>query len=71
MILNPLPFARSILFDLSSAVWLLWRTAQEMGDQIARGRLPFRPSLFPTIRRVSWHPDISSNPMDKKVLCPR
>ena len=46
MILNPLPFARSILFDLSSAVWLLWRTAQEMGDQIARGRLPFRPSLF-------------------------
>lgn len=35
-----------MLQDLSSVVWLLIETVQEMGDHVMRGRLPFRPSLF-------------------------
>ena len=44
--LNPLPFARSMLQHLSSVVWLLVQTVQEMGDHVVRRRLPFRPSSF-------------------------
>ena len=44
--INPLPFVRSMLAHLSSVVWLLVQTVQEMGDQIRRGRFPFRLSVF-------------------------
>ncbi len=44
--LNPLPFTRSMLAHLSSVVWLLVHTVQEMGDQVRRGRFPFRLSVF-------------------------
>lgn len=37
---------RSTLQHLSSVVWLLVHTAQEMGDRVMRGRLPFRLSIF-------------------------
>jgi phospholipid/cholesterol/gamma-HCH transport system permease protein len=43
---NPLPVLRSLLLHLSSVVWLLIHTAQEMGDQVARGRFPLRLSAF-------------------------
>jgi phospholipid/cholesterol/gamma-HCH transport system permease protein len=43
---NPLPFTRSMLRHLSSVVWLLIRTVQEMGDQFARGRFPLRLSAL-------------------------
>ena len=44
--LNPLPYARSMLQHLSSVVWLLVQTVQEMGDHARRGRFPFRLALF-------------------------
>ena len=44
--LNPLPFARSMLQHLSSVVWLLVQTVQEMGDHIFRRRFPFRLASF-------------------------
>lgn len=44
--MNPVPVARSMLAHLSSVVWLLVQTVQEMGDQIRRGRLPFRLAVF-------------------------
>ena len=44
--INPLPFARSMLQHLSSVVWLLVQTVQEMGDHVVRRRLPFRLSSF-------------------------
>jgi phospholipid/cholesterol/gamma-HCH transport system permease protein len=37
---------RSGLQHLSSIVWLLIQTAEEMGDHMARGRFPVRLSLF-------------------------
>jgi phospholipid/cholesterol/gamma-HCH transport system permease protein len=43
---NPLPILRSALQHLSSVVWLLIQTGEEMGDQIVRGRFPFRLSVF-------------------------
>lgn len=44
--LNPLSVVRSMLQDLSSVVWLLVHTVQEMGDQVFRGRFPFRVGIF-------------------------
>ena len=44
--INPLPIVRSALQELSSVVWLLIHTAEEMGDQMLRGRFPFRLSNF-------------------------
>jgi phospholipid/cholesterol/gamma-HCH transport system permease protein len=44
--INPLPVVRSALQELSSVVWLLIHTAQEMGDHVRRGRFPFRLSIF-------------------------
>jgi phospholipid/cholesterol/gamma-HCH transport system permease protein len=44
--LNPWSAVRSVLQHLSSVVWLLLQTVQEMGDRVARGRLPFRLSIF-------------------------
>ncbi len=44
--MNPLPFARSMLLHLSSVVWLLVQTLQEMGDHVFRRRFPFRPAIF-------------------------
>jgi phospholipid/cholesterol/gamma-HCH transport system permease protein len=43
---NPIPIFRSALQHLSSVVWLLIQTAEEMGDQLVRGRSPFRISHF-------------------------
>ena len=40
--INPLPYVRSALAHLSSVVWLLVHTVQEMGDHIVRGRSPIR-----------------------------
>lgn len=37
---------RSLLLHISSIVWLLIETVQEMGDYMLRGRLPFRLSQF-------------------------
>lgn len=37
---------RSLLLHISSIVWLLIETVQEMGDHMLRGRLPFRLSQF-------------------------
>ena len=44
--INPLPVVRSALQHLSSVVWLLIHTTEEMGDQMMRGRFPFRVSNF-------------------------
>src|SRR6186713_3291459 len=44
--LKAFPFIRSTLQHLSSVVWLLVHTIEEMGDQIFRGRFPFRVSVF-------------------------
>src|SRR6478735_2632485 len=44
--INPIPVVRSALTHLSSIVWLLINTVQEMGDQMLRGRFPFRLSVF-------------------------
>ena len=44
--INPLPYARSMLQHLSSVVWLLVQTVQEMGDHVRRGRFPFRLGSF-------------------------
>ena len=43
---NPTPLFRSALQHLSSVVWLLIQTAEEMGDQLVRGRWPFRLAHF-------------------------
>src|SRR5688572_1541211 len=43
---NPWPAIRVSLLQLSSIVWMLAYTVQEMGDRIVRGRLPFRLSIF-------------------------
>ena len=43
---NPIPLFRSALQHLSSIVWLLIQTAEEMGDQLVRGRWPFRLAHF-------------------------
>jgi phospholipid/cholesterol/gamma-HCH transport system permease protein len=39
-------YIRPMLQHLSSVVWLLIHTMQEMGDQVLRGRFPFRLSIF-------------------------
>jgi phospholipid/cholesterol/gamma-HCH transport system permease protein len=44
--LKAFPFVRSTLQHLSSVVWLLVHTIEEMGDQIFRGRFPFRVSIL-------------------------
>ena len=44
--ISPLPVVRSALQHLSSVVWLLIQTLEEMGDHMLRGRLPFRLSIF-------------------------
>ena len=44
--INPIPFVVSMLRHLSSVVWLLVQTVQEMGDQVRRGRFPFRVAGF-------------------------
>lgn len=43
---NPVPAIRSSLQHLSSVVWLLIHTVEEMGDHMLRGRFPFRLSIF-------------------------
>jgi len=43
---QPFLVVRSVLQHLSSVVWLLVHTVQEMGDRVVRGRLPFRLSIF-------------------------
>jgi len=40
------PMVRSALQHLSSIVWLLIHTVEEMGDHVLRGRFPFRLSIF-------------------------
>ena len=44
--INPVPIIRSALQQLSSVVWLLVHTVQEMGDQLIAGRFPFRLKIF-------------------------
>jgi phospholipid/cholesterol/gamma-HCH transport system permease protein len=44
--ISPFPVVRSALQHLSSIVWLLIHTVEEMGDHMMRGRLPFRLSIF-------------------------
>lgn len=44
--ISPLPVIRSALQHVSSVVWLLIHTVQEMGDHMIRGRFPFRLSTF-------------------------
>lgn len=44
--ISPLPIVRSALQQVSSIVWLLIQTLQEMGDHMGRGRFPFRLSIF-------------------------
>ena len=44
--INPLPYARAVLQHLSSVVWLLVQTVQEMGDHVMRRRFPFRVASF-------------------------
>jgi phospholipid/cholesterol/gamma-HCH transport system permease protein len=44
--ISPLPAVRSALQQLSSIVWLLVHTVEEMGDHVRRGRLPFRLAVF-------------------------
>src|SRR5688572_868114 len=43
---NPWPAIRVSLLQLSSIVWMLAYTVQEMGDHMLRGRFPFRLSNF-------------------------
>ncbi len=43
---NPIRMVRSALAHLSSIVWLLIDTVEEMGDYVLRGRFPFRLSIF-------------------------
>ena len=43
---NPLPVVRNLLRHVSSVTWLLINTGREMGDQMLRGRFPFRLSIF-------------------------
>lgn len=43
---NPLPILHHALQHTGSVVWLFIHTVQEMGDQIRRGRFPFRLSIF-------------------------
>lgn len=43
---NPLLITRTMLQHVSSVTWLLIATVQEMGDQVLRGRFPFRLSVF-------------------------
>jgi phospholipid/cholesterol/gamma-HCH transport system permease protein len=43
---NPLPVVRSALQHLSSVVWLLVQTVQEMGDHMVRRRFPIRLAHF-------------------------
>jgi phospholipid/cholesterol/gamma-HCH transport system permease protein len=43
---NLFPVVRSALLQLSSIVWLLIHTIEEMGDHMLRGRLPIRLSTF-------------------------
>ncbi len=44
--INPIPVVRSALQEVSSIVWLLIHTVQEMGDHTLRGRFPFRLATF-------------------------
>ena len=44
--ISPFPVIRSALQHLSSIVWLLIHTVEEMGDHMLRGRFPFRLSIF-------------------------
>ncbi|HSI12679.1 MAG TPA: ABC transporter permease [Chthoniobacter sp.] len=44
--ISPLPIVRSALQHVSSIVWLLIHTVQEMGDHVMRGRFPFRLSIL-------------------------
>ncbi|MGI8603362.1 MAG: MlaE family ABC transporter permease [Verrucomicrobiales bacterium] len=44
--LRTFTFVRPVLQHLSSVVWLLVHTVQEMGDHVLRGRFPFRLSIF-------------------------
>ncbi len=44
--ISPLPIVRSALQQMSSIVWLLIHTVQEMSDHMIRGRFPFRLSTF-------------------------
>jgi phospholipid/cholesterol/gamma-HCH transport system permease protein len=37
---------RNALVNLGSIIWLLLNTAEEMADNVRRGRLPFRPSAL-------------------------
>ena len=39
-------FTRAALANVGSIVWLLLNTIEEMGDNIRRGRLPFRVRAF-------------------------
>jgi phospholipid/cholesterol/gamma-HCH transport system permease protein len=39
-------FTRSALVHVGSIFWLLLNTLEEMGDNVRRGRLPFRWSMF-------------------------
>jgi phospholipid/cholesterol/gamma-HCH transport system permease protein len=43
---SPFPVVRSALQHLSSIVWLLIHTMEEMGDRMVNGRWPFRLSIF-------------------------
>jgi len=44
--LSSIPLVRPALQQLSSIVWLLVHTVEEMGDHMLRGRLPFRLAHF-------------------------
>jgi phospholipid/cholesterol/gamma-HCH transport system permease protein len=44
--LKPWFAIRTFLEHLSSVVWLLVHTAQEMGDRVVHARFPFRMSIF-------------------------
>jgi phospholipid/cholesterol/gamma-HCH transport system permease protein len=46
MLLDRIVIVRRGLQHLSSIVWMLIDTVHEMGDQIVRGRAPFRWSIF-------------------------
>jgi len=43
---SPLPVVRSALQHLSSIVWLLIHTVEEMGDHMLKGKFPFRLAIF-------------------------
>ena len=44
--LSPWSVIRTALQHLSSVMWLLVHTVEEMGDRVTRGRFPFRLSIF-------------------------